>query len=100
MAHLGVVESVPKLRRLLLTVQEPRMQAVLATSIFELTGDTTMENIVSEVAMTPAIFWGTRIDAIYCLARFKTETSMRTLSALTKDPEYLVRYNAKRAGGR
>jgi HEAT repeat protein len=59
-----------------------------------------MENIVREVAKASAIFWGARIDAIYCLSRFKTETAMQTLSALTKDPEYLVRYNAKRAGGR
>jgi HEAT repeat protein len=99
MAHLRVVESVPKLRSLLMNVQEPGMRAVIATSIFELTGDTEMERIVREVAEATALFWGTRIDAIYCLARFKTETAMRTLSALTNDPEYLVRYNAKRAGG-
>jgi hypothetical protein len=100
MAHLRVVESVPKLRSLLMNVEEPRMQVVIATSIFQLTGDPTMENVVREVAEATAIFWGTRIDAIYCLSRFKTETAMRALSGLTKDPEYLVRYNAKRAGSR
>ena len=99
MAHLRIFDSVPRLRELLQSVREPGMRAVIATSIFELMGDTTMEKVVTEVAEDRSLFWGIRIDAVHCLSRFKSKSSATTLATLRNDPEYLVAYNAKIAAG-
>jgi HEAT repeat protein len=99
MAQLGVTDSVARLRELLLPSHDPVVRAVAATSIYELAGDASMDSIVANIARAPEVFWGSRIDAIYCLARFKTDTAIKTLAELKKDPDYLIRYNAKRAVG-
>jgi hypothetical protein len=98
MAHLGVTESVPALRSLLQKVEYPTLRAVIATAIFDLTGDATMEGEVAAAANTGE--WMHRLDAIYCLSHFKTPSAQKALDDLTHDSNYLVSYNAKRAGGR
>jgi HEAT repeat protein len=100
MAHLGIAESVPRLRELLCICQAPIMQAVIATSIYELTKDSSMESIVTTVATARDREWVHRLDAIHCLGRFKTDTAAKVLSKLTEDPNYLVSYNARIAGGK
>jgi len=100
MAHLRVVESVPILRRLLQEERFPVMRAVVATAIYELVGDKTMEKEVASVASAREREWVHRLDAIHCLGRFKTESAHKLLCELTQDPDYLVSYNAKLAGGR
>jgi len=76
------------------------MQAVIATSIYELTKDSSMESIVTTVATARDREWVHRLDAIHCLGRFKTDTAAKVLSKLTEDPNYLVSYNARIAGGK
>ena len=76
------------------------MRAVIATAIYELTGDETMEKEVASVAAAGDREWVHRLDAIHCLGRFKTDSAHKLLCELTHDPDYLVSYNAKLAGGR
>jgi hypothetical protein len=100
MAQLRVTDAVPKLRGLLIASHRSAVRTVVAAAIFELTGDASMEGVVADVATNQENFWGSRIDAIYLLARFKSRSAFDALSGLTHDPNDLVRYNAKRAGGR
>ena len=100
MAQLGVTDSVPALRRLLDTVRLPSTRAEIATTISELTGDATMEQLVAAVATSREMLWMVRLEAVHCLARFKTTSAHHVLCDLTHDPEYLVAYNAKQLGGR
>jgi hypothetical protein len=100
MAHLHVSESLPVLRKLLQNVDFPSTRAVIATAIYELDGDLTMENEVASVAAASKLGWVSRLDAIHCLGRFKTDSARQLLNELTNDPDYLVSYNAKLAGGK
>lgn len=99
MAHLRVKESIAMLRSLLSETKSPVIRAVTATAVYELTGDDTMENEVITVCTMSDLHWGYRIDAIHCLARFKTESARHVLDELTRDSDYLVSYNAKIARG-
>ena len=58
-----------------------------------------MEKEVASVAAARELEWTHRLDAIHCLGRFKTDSAHQLLSELTHDPDYLVSYNAKLAGG-
>lgn len=100
MAHMGVSESVPRLRELLKEATMPTIQAVTATAIYELTKDSEMEEIVWSVAGAKEKEWVYRLDTIHCLGRFKSGSAAARLAFLLDDPDYLVSYNAKIAGGR
>jgi hypothetical protein len=100
MAHLRVAESAPVLHCLLEKEPFPVIRAVIATAIYELTGDETMEKEVASVAAAREREWVHRLDAIHCLGRFKTDSAHKLLCELAHDPDYLVSYNAKLAGGR
>jgi hypothetical protein len=100
MAHLKVSESVPVLHALIRKVEFPAMRAVIATTIYELSGDESMEIEVASVAAASEREWMYRLDAIHCLGRFKTKSALKLLCELTHDPDYLVSYNARLAGGR
>jgi HEAT repeat protein len=100
MAHLRIDESVSRLREILDEATMPSIRAVTATAIYELTNDTSMEDIVWSVAGANEQEWFHRLDAIHCLGRFKTASAASRLADLIDDPEYLVSYNAKLAGGR
>ena len=100
MAYLRVTESVPSLQDLLRGARSPMMRAVIAAAIYELTGDEAMEREVMSVASASGREWGHRLDAIHCLGRFKMDSAQKLLNKLTHDPDYLVSYNAKLAGGR
>lgn len=100
MAHLHVSESLPTLRKLLQNVNEPATRAMIATAIYELAGDLTMEEEVAAVAASRKLLWVQRLDAIHCLGRFKTDSARQLLNELTNDPDYLVSSNAKLAGGK
>ncbi len=99
MAHLGVSESVPRLRALLQKETMPSIRAVAATAIYELTKDGTMEDIVWSVAGAKDKEWIDRLDAIHCLGRFKSASAADRLCSLLDDSDFLVSYNAKLAGG-
>lgn len=71
MAHLQNKESVPDLQKLLLNERFPMMRAVIATAIYELTGDETMEKEVASVAAAHDKEWVHRLDAINCLGRLR-----------------------------
>jgi HEAT repeat protein len=100
MAHLHVSESLPVLRKLLQNVNEPATRSMIATAIYELAGDLAMEEEVAAVAASRKLLWVQRLDAIHCLGRFKTDSARRLLNELTNDPDHLVSYNAKLAGGK
>jgi hypothetical protein len=100
MAHLQVKDTVPNLQTLLRQERYPVMRAVIATAIYELTGDAEMEREVASVAAACDKEWVHRLDAIHCLGRFKTDSAQKLLNKLTHDSDYLVSYNAKIAGGR
>ena len=100
MAYLKVSESIPILRALIRTVEFPAMRAVIATAIYELSGDESMEMEVASVAAAREREWMYRLDAIHCLGRFKTKSAHKILCELTHDPDPLVSHNARLAGGR
>ena len=96
-ALLGSKRAIPVLEQLLKQTSTPALRALTARALFELTGDTSLEVHPARLATDVNAFWGTRIDAIYHLARFRTATAQVTLESLQDDSEYLVAYNAKRA---
>jgi len=100
MAHMGASECVPRLRELLKEATMPSIRAVTATAIYELANDSEMEEIVWSVAGAKEKEWFYRLDAIHCLGRFKSSSAAARLALLLDDPDYLVSYNAKLAGGR
>jgi len=96
LAHLKSTRALERLRPLL-TVKRGLVRVHIATAIYRLSGDLTMERIVADFAANKANHWSSRIDAVHCIANFKTESVRAELRRLESDKEYLVSYNAKYA---
>lgn len=96
MGWLGCVRAVSRLRGLL-EHELATIRAFAATAIYDLTGDAALEGIVRGIAADPQLAWMMRLDAVYCLGHFATDSARRALKALEGDPDYLISYNAKRA---
>ena len=69
LAHLKSARALERLRPLLV-VKEGLIRVHIATAIYQLSGDLAMERIVADFAANEANFWGSRIDAVHCLAKF------------------------------
>jgi HEAT repeat protein len=95
MARLNVPDSVPRLRELLENCTAPTIRTAIAEAIYQLTNDSSMENIVTRIATKKDLDSSHRVDAINSLGRFRTDTALKTLSDLAKDPNYEVAYNAR-----
>ena len=96
LAHLKSARGLERLRPLL-AVKKGVLRVHIATAIYQVSGDLSMERIVADFAANEANLWGSRIDAIYCLAKFKTESARATLRRLESDNDNVVSYNAKHA---
>jgi hypothetical protein len=98
LAHLKSARALERLRPLL-NLKTGLMQVHIATAIYELSGDLSMERIVADFVANENNHWAVKIDAIYCLAKFKTESARVVLHRLESDKEHLIVYNAKRVLG-
>jgi HEAT repeat protein len=98
LAHLRSARALERFPPLL-KAKSGLMQVHIATAIYELSGDLSMEQIVADFTADEKNDWTVRIDAIYCLAKFRTESAQAVLHRLESDKEHLIAYNAKRAVG-
>ena len=96
LAHLREVSALSPLRKLL-GHRSAIIRAHAAAAIFALEGDTSVESYASSLVTSADAHWGDRIDAIWCLVKFRTQSAKAALEQASRDSEFLVSYNAKRA---
>lgn len=97
LGHIKSVKALPTLYKLL-DQSENGMKVTIAHSIFQITGDSKMVDIVlSEVPKITSQY--ELINVLYMLPDFKDEKTSTLLDNFRSDKEYLVAYNATQALG-
>lgn len=97
LGHIRSKKSLPKLYQLL-DQSDKGMKVSLAHSIFQISGDQDMINIVL-TEMPRLNHWTEIIDKLYLLPTFKDEKLDEMLNQYREHGNYLVAYNATRAMG-